>query len=143
MKIIINFLNGDSYWQDKVRVSSDRAADILSSPPFLSKVRSFPMFDFCADSPTHVGDKLESTTEIKINVGFYSKRWTKAIAYEEGGAVNFNTRKEAGGAGSAGNVAHEVMHALGYSHDGNSPQGQQHTVPYAIGNWVDEWSDAV
>lgn len=140
MIIRVSFLNGSRYWRDKVTANADQASRILSDPAFIAKVRAWPMFDFTADTPAQVADKIECAGIVTIKVGFYWRPFfTKAIAYEEDGQVWFNTAKERYGAGGLGNTAHEVIHALNYSHNGNSPAGQANTVPWRIGEWVSNW----
>lgn len=137
MNILVKFLNGNEYWQAKVLKSARQASAVLSDPVFLAKVRAVPKFDFTSDTPVQVGDKLAAAGDVTIQVGFYSKWLTRAIAYEENQAVYVNTRKESAGAGGPDNMAHETMHAMGWSHDGNSPAGQENTVPWLIGSMVD------
>lgn len=138
MIIDVNFLGGTESWQILVDASAIRAAQILSDPATLARIRAFPRFDDTTDTPDQIASALERAGTIPISVGFYWGLFTKAIAYEENNCVYFNTRKWAYGAGSPGNVAHELMHRLGYVHNGNSAQGNQNTVPYWIGNLVDE-----
>lgn len=139
MKIVVDFLNGNNYWQEKVLFSAEQASNVLSDIEFIRDLAAFPAFDFTADRPTIISNKLLDTKEITICVGFYRKWLTRAIAYEQNGAVYFNVCKEGRGAGSPGNLAHEVMHALGYSHNGNSPAGNQYTVPWWVGNEVEKF----
>lgn len=139
MDIIVAFENGDDYWQNLVTTNAAKASAILSDPAFLAWVRSQPSFDFTELTPVEVAEKIERSGDIKIRVGFYAKRFTRAIAYEVDGEEFFNTDKEAYGSGGVGNIAHETMHALGFSHDGNSPEGNQQTVPWAIGNYAETW----
>jgi hypothetical protein len=142
MKINISFLNGSPYWQDLVTKNAGIASSILSSADFLAKVAAFPKFDNTDETPGMVALKLQTTLEVNINVGFYWNWFSRAIAYEEDGSVYFNTAKESRGAGSAGNIAHECMHALGYEHNGNYSAGNLFTVPYWIGDQVDEIANA-
>ena len=137
MRIIVQFLGGTQYWQDKITANAAQASAILSDPAFIAKIRAWPGFDFTGETPDQIADKIQNAGEVTIKVGFYSKWWTRAIAYEQDGAVYFNTRKESYGAGSKGNIAHEVTHALGYEHNGNAAAGNLNTVPYRIGEWAD------
>lgn len=137
MKITVTFLNGSDYWQNKILDSAARASAILSDPAFLEAVRKRGRFDCTTHAPTQVADRLEHAGEVTIKVGFYSRWWTRAIAYEKNDTVFFNTRKESRGAGSPANIAHEVMHALGYRHNGNYTAGNENTVPYVIGDMVE------
>lgn len=139
MNIKVNFLNGNQYWRDKVNASAARASAVLSDPAFIAKVRAWPGFDFTHKTPAQLADMIQNAGDVQINVGFYRGWfWSKAIAYEANGAVEFNTRKEAYGAGSPGNLSHELMHALGESHNGNQLAGNENCVPNRIGQWVDE-----
>lgn len=140
MKVLVQFINGTDFWKDLVINNAWTVSQIISHPDFIEKVANWPAFDFTNQSPREVAETLEQVGDVKIRVGFY-KGWifSKAIAYEEGGAVYFNTRKFAYGAGGVGNIAHELMHALGYSHRGNSPNGNENTVPWRIGQWATHW----
>lgn len=139
MQIKINFdLSVNKYWRDKLTASALKASVIMSASPFIEAIRTHDGFDSTDETPTQVAVKLSNTGDVEITVGIYSKFFTKAIAYEVEGAVFFNTRKESYGAGSPGNIAHEVMHALGYTHNGNAASGNENTVPYYVGNLVDE-----
>lgn len=142
MRIIVNFLSGNSYWQDLVTQNAAVASERLSDPNFIAWIRSLPGFDNTYDTAAQVADKIENAGEVQINVGFYSSLFTRAIAYEADGGVYFNTRKEKYGAGSVGNIVHETMHAppFNYQHNGNSPVGNQNTVPWRVGNEADTWT---
>lgn len=136
MNILIKFLNGNEYWQAKVLESAKQASAVLSDPVFLAKVRAVPFFDYTADTPAQVGDKLAAAGGVTINVSFYRKWPALAIASETPGQVSFNVCKERQGAGDAENVTHETMHAMGWEHNGNSPRGNENTVPWLIGTMV-------
>jgi hypothetical protein len=140
MKINLTFLNGIPYWKNLVTRNAETAQAILSDPKFIEKVRGWAGFDFTSSTPGQVATTLELATEVNIKIGFYRGWfWSKAIAYEQDGAIYFNTRKEAYGAGSVGNIVHEIMHALGFSHNGNSPAGNTNAVPWRLGTWASEW----
>lgn len=139
MRIKIDFLGRNDYWEEKIENSAAQASRVLSDPLFISKVIGWPGFDYTDMNPKQVAQVLADTKGIEIRVGLYSKWLTRAIAYEIPNGVFFNTRKERGGAGSPGNLAHELMHKLGFSHHGNSARGNENTVPYCIGEWVDSW----
>ena len=139
MNIKVTFLNGSNYWQQLVLNSAEKASDILSDPAFLLKISNITHYDFCIETPIQIGDKIRAVGEITIEVGFYSKWFTKAIAYEECKKIWFNTRKKAYGAGGVGNIVHETLHALGYKHNGNATAGNEFTVPYLIGDLADGW----
>lgn len=137
MNIVVKFLNGNSYWQAKILVSAGKASAVLSDPVFLAKVRAVPKFDFTSDTPAQVGDKLAAAGDVTVSVGFFSKWFTKEIAFEDAGGFHFNTRKEAQGAGGPGDIAHELCHELGWLHRGNARSGNENSAPYWIGDQVD------
>jgi hypothetical protein len=139
MNIRVNFLNGNLYWQSKITASAVRASNVLSDPAFIAKVRAVPKFDYTGDTPGQVADAIAQAGDIPVNVSFYSKLFTRAIAFEDNQGVHFNVCKEKYGAGSAGDLAHEFMHRLGYQHNGNAAAGNENTVPYLIGSMVDEF----
>jgi len=136
MKINVNFLSQNELWQQRIKEAAAVAEEVMSSRSFVDQVTSWEGFDNTTKNPQQIANDIRSAN-VTINVGFYVKHWTKAIAYEENGAVYFNRAKLNYGAGSPGNVAHEVMHALGYEHVGNKRVGNENTVPYRIGDWVD------
>ena len=140
MKIEIEYQGGTCYWKNKVTASALYAAAILSTPDFLQRVALHPSFDFTDKSSLQVAGVIKTTEVAKIKVGFYYKWWfTKAIAYEQDGAVYFNTAKEGYGAGDWPNVMHELLHSLGFQHNGNSPSGQQNTVPWKVVELAKTW----
>lgn len=137
MNIKIDFMGQNNYWENKINWSAQQTGVILSHPDFIAKVRGWAGFDFTEATPGGIADLLLLTKDVEIRVGFYSKWFTRAIAYEIPNGVFFNTRKESYGAGSPGNLAHELMHKLGFQHNGNAAAGNENTVPYRIGYWVD------
>lgn len=138
MNIVVTCLNGSKYWREKVAFSAEQASHVLSDPKFLDQVRAVPFFDFTADTPAQIADRIVAASDVQISVSFYWNPFGKAIAKESENLVSFNRCKERYGAGSPGNVAHEVMHRMGWSHNGNSPAGNQGTVPWLIGGMVEK-----
>jgi hypothetical protein len=133
VKINVHFLNGSNYWRNKVLTNAAIASKILSDIDFLAIIASQPKYDFTADTSDQVAAKIADTYQLTISVSFLWRPWpSKMIADEAPGLIRFNTAKERYGAGSVENIVHETMHALNYSHDGNSPQGQGNTVPWRV-----------
>lgn len=64
-----------------------------------------------------VGYTYESTTTITSNRKFFSNYTPSEVA---------------------GNLGHEWLHKLGFEHDFNSTSKRPHSVPYAIGNIIEE-----
>lgn len=136
--IQIQFAGGTIEWHSFISESAKTASSVMSDPAFVAKVRGWPAFDSTASTSSEVADKIEHANVVTVTVGFYHHPLGPSIAKEEAGRVLFNTSKRSRGAGSPGNIAHEVMHVLGFSHNGNSIVGNENTVPYRIGEFVDD-----
>lgn len=134
MKIHAIFLfKNNKYWLDKLIRSISETEVLLNDKDLMQKLRAMsPKIEHTSDSWQDVLTNIENAGEIVVVFGLYSRWWTRAIAYEQNGAVYFNTRKESRGAGSVWNVMHEVLHVLGYHHLGNSPSGNEHSIPYLV-----------
>lgn len=161
MIIEVQFVETDTSWDDYIRKNAKRASEAVSDPKFIEKVRAWPRFDYTKKSSSEIANIVKNAGTVKVKVGYYTEggfvlrrvfrtlrnRTTRAIAAEGDGIVRFNRRKKFEGAGSPGNIAHETMHVLGFSHNGNDRNGNENTVPYRIGEWVDDehmpWAMAV
>lgn len=142
MQINVEFRERNAEWEQYVRESAATAARILQSPAFLERVRTAAPFTQTDRSPAEIAELLQKAQTLTLHVGFYWRPLGPSIAKEVDGAVLFNTAARRRGAGSPGNIAHELMHVLGFTHDGNRPDGNEATVPWRIGQWVDEMTDA-
>jgi hypothetical protein len=143
VEIVIDFEGGTAEWHGIIRRNAATAAEIMSRPAFVEQVRTWPRFAHTTDSPEQVAERIRSAGRLTIAVGFYAKSRTKAIAYEQNGRVYFNTLKQKYGAGSPGNIAHETTHTLGYKHKGNRRRPNINSVPYRIGDWVEELAGVI
>jgi hypothetical protein len=130
MKIKVHFLGGSKEWQDKIEDSAKTVGKLFSNTLFLNAVANHGKFDHTKLNAYEVANLILHTREIQIYVGFYSNFFTRAIAYERNGRIFFNTRKEA--AGTWANIMHESLHVLGFSHNGNTPRGNENSVPYKL-----------
>lgn len=153
MKIEIEFEFHDGQWDEYIQKNAARASEILASSSFLAKVKQWPNFDSTDKRPDEVARVIETANVVRVRVGYFpvrssfllrkfdllKNRTTAAIADEGAdGLVRFNRSKKPYGAGSPGNIAHETMHVLGFRHTGNKRAGNENSVPYRIGEWVDE-----
>jgi hypothetical protein len=82
--------------------------------------------------------ELVCAETVKPIVKFYNNPNTRAIAYEENGALHINTAKQSAGAGDSGNMAHEFTHTLDYTHFSNWAWLGKSSVPYRVGNLVNK-----
>lgn len=138
IEIRANFDVPPDEWTSRIKDNAQLASQAMCSPEFLSRVRNWKDFGWTTDSPADVANRIAHAGVVDINVRFFVDSNTRAIASEGNGTVSFNKSKEAAGAGGAGNIAHEAMHAIGYRHFWNWPWLQGNTVPWRIGDWVDE-----
>lgn len=122
--------------EKKLRASAAVANEVLCERAFILRVRTWPGFSYTSDTPQHVAARIAHGGTLKLRVSFFEDRDSAVLAREVGGAVAFNTANDQ--TGSPGNVAHEAMHVLGYSHRWNWPLWQGNTVPWRIGSWVNE-----
>lgn len=137
MNIKIKFITKRTpYWENRIIENAAIASSILSDPAFWDEIGLARQFDLTDKTAAQISQDFLAPGDIEIRVGFYSKLFTRAIAYESGGDVFFNTRKSAG---SPGNIGHEICHVLKYSHHGNSARGNENSVPYVVGNQIDKW----
>lgn len=136
--VIIYRMKPHRIWKEKIERNAAIVEKLFSSEAFKNKIR-VTLFEYSKgffNDGDSVVDKLELNDSIRISVGFWHNWFTRAIARETSLGIDFNTAKKS--AGSAGDIAHEIMHQIGFKHFGNSWSGNQNTVPYKIGNMVSE-----
>lgn len=96
--------------------------------------------DQTKDNAETVSKKIKSA-KVTRELAFFSKRrnpFTRSIVvgYEAGdGKIHANriAWRDFDICEKSGNVAHEFTHAIGYSHRGNFPKGNENTIPYLSG----------
>lgn len=120
------------------------ANKILINPEFYKKIESIQHFD----NSTYNGSKISS--EIKnINRTIEVEDYWKPFAVANAKTVSVvrlnNTKLRRNHASITNNVIHETVHAVDwltnnawdYTHDGNSPAGQDNTAPWVIGAFAE------
>lgn len=86
-------------------------------------------------TPSHIVDKLRSGANLKLDC--YFKRFSNALGYESAddfSITHINCAKTYGWSACdyASLIAHEMSHSKGFFHDGNSPSGNETSIPYQI-----------
>ena len=140
--ISVQYLDGqepDPKWKRRVEENAAKAEEILSSTEFAEAYRKEKIRGTKGKTVNEVINELQYSGETEINVGFYNNPDTRAIAYEEGGNIYFNTAKDE--AGSPGNIAHELTHKMGYKHFTNWAFLGRRSVPYTVGYAVDDLAE--
>jgi len=109
---------------------------------FLKLVKGVSQYNHTRDTAAMVADKIKDS-QLQIFVKSYTSKnpWSLAIGYAKGNEIFLNTRKMDLPLGErAGNIMHEAMHLLGYTHRGNRPNTyNKGTVPYKVGNLFGEY----
>jgi hypothetical protein len=86
-------------------------------------------------TPSQIVDKLRTPIDLTIN--YYYKRFTSALGYESApdfSTVHINAAKTGyfTNCQLASLVGHEMSHAKGFTHNGNSFGPNQYTIPYQV-----------
>jgi hypothetical protein len=120
-----------SYYKNKLPIIELKLNSIVQGDCFKKSMQ--PKIDMTNGlTSDQVTTKIVSAKET-ANIIFYYKRFSKAVGYENGdGNIYANTKFWSGYGicNMVSNVTHEVTHKLGFSHNGNSPAGNENTVPY-------------
>lgn len=130
--------SGSDDWKQKVELSSAQATRVLSTQEFASSCQSLRLTSTNGKSVQEVCREMVCSGVIQPSISFYKDSDTRAIAYEENGALYINTAKENAGAGGPGNIAHEFTHTIGYTHFSNWAFLGGSSVPYQVGNLVEK-----
>jgi hypothetical protein len=125
-------------WVDKIKESAQLANKQISSKEFAMKCQSLNVTKTNGKTVQEVCREIVCSSAVHPTIGFYNNPGTKAIAYESEGGLFVNIAKDAQGAGGTGNLVHEFTHTLGYKHFTNFALLGQCSVPYRVGNLVEE-----
>jgi hypothetical protein len=129
------------YWEHKIQSAAILATKAIQSQEFSAACHDLKLTHTNGKSVQEVCREMVCSSEITLSINFYHDANTRAIAYERDGALFINTAKEKEGAGSPGNIAHEVTHILDYKHFSNWAFLGKSSVPYRIGNLVESLVD--
>jgi hypothetical protein len=116
-----------------------KANQILQNPAFYSEIGKFPPFHFSSLTPIEI-TKLMENSEWRITVRGAFKPIANASTSTHDlikvSTINFSRDLATG----VNTLIHETVHAidlengtLEFTHDGNSPDGQENTAPWRIG----------
>lgn len=146
-KYIINFENGTFDQKYKVNKSIFAAHDAMVTEAFLDKVMSHtkrdssPGFFDCEMTSKEIYDVLMSSSWV-YNIRFYSKRFSSANAYVQppSKVVNLNWAKMKFWPTNslANTTTHEATHLFGFEHSYFPTDDRPYSVPYAIGEIIEE-----
>lgn len=117
-----------------------KAADLVMKHcrdvEFLNKIRKIDSFYFSALSGENVAREIV-VREVTMTIKSYKtwNPWSKVIGYAKGNTIYCNSRKfDLPLYDRVNNFMHESLHALGFSHNGNSATGRNlDSVPYKVG----------
>lgn len=137
--------------QKKIRDAAEHVNRCFASERFRRLVLAETRWDYTRNNSETIWRDLTART-FEIEVGGYWPRWrwSKTIArtWHGSGRFEMNLRKIGGRSVRqiANTIAHEVAHLAnesgsshGYAHGGNSSSGKQHSVPYKIGQMVEDF----
>lgn len=124
-------------WEAIISESALQATNIIRSPEFSLECQHSRMSRTRGRTVQEVCREVICSGVIRPQVGFYNNPNTRAIAYEDDGALYINVAKFDYGAGSPGNIAHEFAHTLGYTHFTNWAFFGKRSVPYVVGRLVE------
>lgn len=126
----------------------EKADAILNNETFHQALSAITHFEY-ANATGEIISKLIKECTIKVEVKFYSKRFTKANAYTKPkypNSIFLNDRRLNRSVDSiAATLVHEYIHLLDYANDeyffghaGNRSRGKENTAPYKIDHIVYE-----
>jgi hypothetical protein len=142
-KLVVKFTETPSdLWRTRLESSAALASTILSSDAFAAKCVEMTMRRTNDRTVSDVCRHVACAGEHQLAIGFFHDANTRAIASEGEDGISINTAKADAGAGTPGNLVHEFTHILGYTHWTNWAFLGKRSVPYMVGNLVDEIAES-
>lgn len=113
---------------------------VINKKSFQDELKSIENFTNIEENGEHVLNKILKSKQGFVN--FYTQNWfaykfTPVHGYVNNGSdqIYINTRTFGRENKSVVNtIVHEMSHVAGYKHQGNSPKGNQESVPYKVGS---------
>jgi hypothetical protein len=101
---------------------------------FLHLVAKEENYNYTKHSPEVIAEGIKNFTgDIFLKSYKSVNPFSRAIAYAELPYIYFNTRKDFSSLERAETIAHELMHLIGYSHNGNYVTASNlESVPYKV-----------
>lgn len=130
----------DQTGDDRIKKLVSASNCVINKKSFQEELKSVDSFTDINKNGKQVLEKiLDSKQGI---VKFYTQNWiawkfAQVNGYVDNGSnvININTRQLWRSDKSIVNtIVHELSHVTGYKHQGNSPSGNQNSVPYKIGS---------
>jgi hypothetical protein len=153
----VTFTNFDSAGEAKVKAALIHIKNIVRSKEFRERVLNYnykgqrafvdnggktneEIYQSLLDASETLLPGIDHTMNLELEL--YYNRWTSTVGYTYPDTMKIwmNNKFFSGytPAEVAGNIFHEWTHKLGYGHDFNYSESRDHSVPYALGNIVEE-----
>jgi hypothetical protein len=97
-------------------------------------------YDQTSDKPEMIWQKLSLAGFTEVKTVRSTNPFTNMVAvkYKDDPAIYLNSRKNRSNAEWTGSICHEKAHVMGWTHRGNSPRGNEDTVPYKLGDYCEQ-----
>jgi hypothetical protein len=128
--------DGPANAKARIEASARTLTGILASDAFAQACRAAEMNRTRGKSVADVCSQLACAGPQTLKIALYDDPDMRTVAFEKRDAVFINTAKDR--AGTPQNLAHELAHALGYSHRTCWGWRRKQSVPYVLGRIVEE-----